>query len=378
MQRYHVECKRIEPGARDTYSEHASDFLNVRGANDDGTSIGERVEYAVALSEEGEAAFRLASNLLSLESVAEASVDGHVTQESEEDARISGMGDVPTDEDLSYHRSLFLRSGKKGRGAKLAILDTGLDATVAGWLRSMGILKGAYSFTPGDSSPTNSTNSHGTHTTTTATPDLCELYHYQVLEDSGSGTSDRIVAAIYDAVDRGVDIISMSLSGTGARDAYERAIQAARKKGILVLCAAGNTGDSSLHYPSACPSAVSVAAFDRRTDSPASFTTHNSQVDIAASGVDVLAYGYRGQLMRMSGTSMSTPGLAWTLLSLIAETGKRGDALLQALRAGARNTRASAEYEGPEWCGDVGQSERYGGKHGYRNTETRDAGDVGR
>lgn len=351
MQRFHVLAKKINPEARDAYHEHAADYLEVNGGSDDGETsapVGAVVEYSAALGPDGVAAFEMASNLIEIEPVSDSSIDLHDSAEVSPDTapHITGAGDVPTDEDLSYHRALFLRKGKRGQGVKLAVIDTGLDATVAGWLKSMGILKGAYSYTPGDDSPTNSQHSHGTHVATTATPDKCELHHYQGLDDSGGGTSDRITAAMYDAIRRGVDIISMSLSGTGAKDAYERACKAARDKGILVLCAAGNTGDSQYNYPSACPSAVSVAAFDRRTDQPASFSTYNPQVDIAACGVDVLAYGYGGRLMKLSGTSMSTPGMAFVAVSLIAETGARGDKLLQALRSGARDTRASSQSEG--------------------------------
>lgn len=347
--RYIVQAKKIDPKSRDTYDDHAEDYLDIRGGEDEGESaapLGEIVEYAVALNPAGEAAFRLASNLVSLEEVTTASADGFEAESVMEADRasVAGVGDIPTDEDTRYLKALWLRKKTKGEGVTIAVLDTGLGAPVAKMLRDMGILIGAYSYTGGNAAA--SATDHGSHVATTITPDGCRLLHYQVLGENGSGSSDKIISALYDAVKRGAKILNLSLSGGGPGDAYERAIAYARSRGALVLCATGNTGKQELRYPGACPSAVSVNAFDRTTDRPASFATSNSQVDFGSSGVNVLAFGGAGRLMKMSGSSMATPMLGWALAMLAAHTGKTGDALLQAMRAGARDTEAAAIFEG--------------------------------
>lgn len=43
---------------------------------------------------------------------------------------------------------------------------------------------------------------------------------------------------------------------------------------------------------------------------------------------------------------MATPMLGWALAMIAAHTKKTGDALLQAMRAGARDTEAAAIFEG--------------------------------
>lgn len=353
--RYHVEALKRAPGTRDAYNEHASDYLNVHGGDDEGETaapVGSRVEYAVALDSDGVAAFRLASNLISLEEVSRAETDGfeveRITTEGA-DATAEGVARVPTDDDLRYLKALWLRTRKlgKGRGVKIAVFDQGLDPTVAGWLTKLGILKGAYSFTPGDSSPTNSTASHGTHVATTATPDEVELYHYQVLDDeNGSGTSDRIQAAFYDAARRGCHFGNASLSGSGAAESYERALAYCRARGLIIFCAAGNTGSQEARYPAYAPSAESISAFDRATDDPADFTTFNTRVDFASSGKNVVAYGAGGRLLSMSGTSMATPLTTFVAAALKSLSGQSSEAVVQAMRAGARDTEDSALYEG--------------------------------
>lgn len=354
MKRYHVECLKKPPGSRDAYDEHAADYLNVHGGDDQGETsapVGARVEYAVALDSNGVAAFRMASNLISLEEVSRAEVDGfEVERIATEgvDATAEGVTRVPTDADLSYLSALWLRSRKlgKGRGVKIAVFDQGLDPTVAGWLTELGILKGAYSFTPGDSTPTNSRASHGTHVATTATPDEVELYHYQVLADEDGGTSDRIQAAFYDAAKRGCHFGNASLSGTGAAESYERALAYCRARGLIIFCAAGNTGKQEARYPAYAPSAESISAFDRATDDPTDFTTFNTRVNFASSGLGVVAYGSGGQLVSMSGTSMAAPLVMFVAACLKGLSGASSEAVVQAMRAGARDTEDSALYEG--------------------------------
>ena len=57
---------------------------------------------------------------------------------------------------------------------------------------------------------------------------------------------------------------------------------------MLVIAAAGNSGDASYNYPASYPSIMSVAATDS-TNTVAYFSQYNDQVDIAAPGVDVLS-----------------------------------------------------------------------------------------
>jgi thermitase len=77
---------------------------------------------------------------------------------------------------------------------------------------------------------------------------------------------------------------------------------------VLLVAAAGNDGNATLSYPAAYAEVVSVAATDHN-DQRASFSNANSDVEIAAPGVNVLSsYNTSDTTYKvLSGTSMATP-----------------------------------------------------------------------
>lgn len=346
--RYVYSCRRIPPVKRDVAQAYQvePDELNPDAP------VGEIAQNAVSLTDEGFAAYRSASNLLSIEEESEAHIQGDVIERDVEDASVTGVGSIPEDADLIFLQAYSMRErqGQKagvypsGAAVKIAVIDQGLGSRVASWLHSAGILAGAWSMI--GERATAATGDHGSHVATTATPDGAKLYHYQGLGDSGSGSSSGIIRAIYHAVGQGVDIINMSLGGSGGGEQYETAIRYARSRGVLVFCAAGNTGREEHHYPASCPSSISVAAYDRESGAKASFSTFNTAVDVAGSGVSVLAYLASGALGRMSGTSMATPTVVFVAALVAGMTGARGDALLQALRSAAKDMPGPATWDG--------------------------------
>jgi subtilisin family serine protease len=128
----------------------------------------------------------------------------------------------------------------------------------------------------------------------------------------------NIIGAIYYAADNGADIISMSFGGTHYSSAVLTALDYALNKGVTLFAAAGNTEDSSMQYPAGYDNVIGVGATDFN-DAIASFSTHNSSVDISAPGVDIYStlptytvmfntyYGDPYNYAYCSGTSMATP-----------------------------------------------------------------------
>jgi subtilisin family serine protease len=86
----------------------------------------------------------------------------------------------------------------------------------------------------------------------------------------------------------GANIISMSLGGGRSNKTEQRAFDSLAASGILSIAAAGNAGTSALSYPASYSSVVSVAAIDE-SKAWATFSQFNSQVEIAAPGVNVLS-----------------------------------------------------------------------------------------
>ena len=214
-------------------------------------------------------------------------------------------------------------------GAKVGIVDTGIRSThedlvgkLANCARSTGLLP-ILSGSIQEGSCADD-NGHGTHVSGTITGNAnngrgvagvafnSQLAMCKALSGPlGQGSTADVANCIRWAHDKGAKVISMSLGG-GASTTLQQAVQYAWANGgtggSLLVAAAGNDGDSTLNYPAAYAEVVSVAATDNR-DQRASFSNANSDVEVAAPGVNVLS-SYNGSdsdYTTLSGTSMATP-----------------------------------------------------------------------
>lgn len=148
-----------------------------------------------------------------------------------------------------------------------------------------------------------------------------ELYIAKVLDDEGNGTVETVVKGIEWAISEDVHIISMSFGYTGDMDPFiKAAMETALKKDIILICAAGNEGPykDSISSPGNFVKIITVGACDKNDDI-AYFSSRGAQLDFVAPGVDVFccydsksvppnlknkAYAF------LSGTSMATPFVA--------------------------------------------------------------------
>ncbi|MET9658402.1 S8 family serine peptidase [Streptomyces sp. NPDC006510] len=225
-------------------------------------------------------------------------------------------------------------AGYDGKGTKVAVLDTGVDAEHPDL---KGRVAASENFT--DSGTTDDRQGHGTHTISTvggsgAASDGkkkgvapgADLLAGKVLNDSGSGAESWIIAGMQWAVDQKADVVSMSLGSPEPTDCTDpmsvAAEELAQNKGTLFVIAAGNSGPTlnTVSSPGCAPSVLTVGAVDR-DDSTAQFSSrgpvigsHTLKPEISAPGVGISAaaaggrgiYAYRS----MSGTSMATPHVA--------------------------------------------------------------------
>lgn len=145
------------------------------------------------------------------------------------------------------------------------------------------------------------------------------MHIVKVFNASGWGYSSSLVAAIETCADNGSDVVNMSLGGGGASQTEANAMQNLFNQGVLLIAAAGNDGSAysstdALSYPASYNAVMSVAAVDSNK-ALASFSQKNSQVEIAAPGVNVFSTypegtGSQGNYGNMSGTSMASPHVA--------------------------------------------------------------------
>lgn len=212
---------------------------------------------------------------------------------------------------------------------KVAVLDTGIRASHEDLAANT---IGGYDYVNNDSDP-NDDCGHGTHVSGTvaavtdngkgvAGMSQASIIHHKVLGPVGglftvtcSGSSSDINAAIMDATDEGVRIVSMSLGGGGFSTSGNNAVNYAWDRDVLVVAAAGNDGASnSVDYPAAYDNAIAVAALTS-SKSKASYSDMGPEVEIAAAGSNVEStYNSNDQSYdSLSGTSMATPHVAGAL-----------------------------------------------------------------
>jgi serine protease len=116
------------------------------------------------------------------------------------------------------------------------------------------------------------------------------MHIVKVFGDSCAWTySSDLITALTTCRDAGAKVVNMSLGGGKAIGPWEeRAFNDAYNAGVLLVAAAGNAGNTSLSYPASYNSVISVAAIDQGKV-VADFSQKNSQVEVAAPGVDVLS-----------------------------------------------------------------------------------------
>ncbi|MEU6372015.1 S8 family serine peptidase [Streptomyces sp. NPDC046909] len=248
------------------------------------------------------------------------------------DAKVEATLDQSTKQ---VHAPEAWAAGYDGKGTKVAVLDTGVDADHPDL---KGRITAAQNFT--DSADADDHQGHGTHTTSTVggtgaasggkkkgVAPGADLLNGKVLNDYGYGETSWIIAGMQWAVDQGADVVSMSLGNPDERDCTDPMAQATEElarshTNTLFVIAAGNSGpgDNTVSSPGCAPSVLTVGAVDR-DDSTANFSSrgpvygsHTLKPEITAPGVAISAaaaggrgvYAYRS----MSGTSMATPHVA--------------------------------------------------------------------
>ncbi|MEV4116345.1 S8 family serine peptidase [Nonomuraea sp. NPDC049695] len=249
--------------------------------------------------------------------------------------------------------------GFTGEGVKVAVLDTGIDAThpdLAGKVSSR------KDFT--DEPDERDLVGHGTHVASTIAGSGAAsggryrgvaagvtLLDGRVCDESGFCSDSAILAGMQWAAEQGARVVNMSLGGsdTPEEDPLEQAVEALSDQyGTLFVIAAGNEGmERGVSTPATANAALAVGAVDK-SDELAAFSNMGPvpgddtlKPDITAPGVDITAARGKdspgtGSYVALSGTSQATPHVTGTA-ALLAEQHPewKGDLLKAALMASA-------------------------------------------
>lgn len=206
----------------------------------------------------------------------------------------------------------------EGKGVKVAVIDTGIDASHPDL---SGSVDGGYSAITKTENPADyqDDNGHGSHVAGTiaghrdgkgvvGVAPKARLYAVKVLDADGSGNLSDVVDGIVWAAKNHMDVANMSLGAPVDSEAMHRAVRFARGSGVVIVAAAGNSG-GSVGFPGAYDDTIAVAASDSN-DKLASFSSRGPEVDFIAPGVDVLSAKMNGGFISYSGTSMAAPHVA--------------------------------------------------------------------
>lgn len=137
----------------------------------------------------------------------------------------------------------------------------------------------------------------------TSAPDAM-IIPIKVLDSDGFGTTFALAAGIYDAIDRGADVINISLISPEESTAVNQAVAEAVSRGVVVIAAAGNEFSGRETFPAASPGAIAVAAVDLY-DQVLAYSGHGDHISLCAPGLNVLSILPGDEQASASGTSVA-------------------------------------------------------------------------
>ncbi|MFQ5716432.1 MAG: S8 family peptidase [Nitrospinales bacterium] len=227
--------------------------------------------------------------------------------------------------------------GSTGAGVQVAVLDTGIDE---GHPDLKGNIRGGVNFVAKDPrknevDPTKwrDENGHGTHVAgiigaedndigvVGVAPDVSFLA-VRVLDNRGFGLVSAVISGIEWAINHETRVINMSLGLDMDIQALHDAVDAAHGAGIVVVAAAGNSGDGigttdEVSFPAKYTSVIAVAATDSADITPF-WSAEGQEIELAAPGVDIPSTWKGGKYKTLSGTSMASPHVAGVAALMLA------------------------------------------------------------
>ena len=196
----------------------------------------------------------------------------------------------------------------------IAVLDSGIDTHEEFASR----LTEGWNVPDGTDSFADECSSHGTHVTGIMAAEGdndqgvagvnwgCRIMPVVVV-DGCTGFESWVAEGIIWAVDRGADIINMSLQYSAGNQLLADAVAYAHAAGVIQVAAAGNTGGADdVQAPARFAETIAVAAIDNR-DQHWPSSSAGPEIDLAAPGWRVYSCSSSFNYVYKNGTSMAAP-----------------------------------------------------------------------
>lgn len=202
-----------------------------------------------------------------------------------------------------------------GEGIRVGIIDTGVCTShpdLKSRIADGACFSGSHSI--------EDFNGHGTHVAGIVAAERngkgvvgvapkAELYIAKAFDKNGKTDYTAIEKSVLWLVNCGVDVINMSFSSGFTSARYATLMRLAHRKGITMICAAGNeglSGSDTIGYPASFDETIAVSAVDINKNI-ADFSSRGSAAEISAAGIDIYSTYLNGGYALLSGTSMATP-----------------------------------------------------------------------
>lgn len=263
--------------------------------------------------------------------------------------------------------------GLTGAGVKIAVIDTGVDASHPDFA---GRVAQAVTFVADGRGPED-VHGHGTHVASIAAGSGAAsdgrlhgvapgatILSGRVCNQYGECLTSDVLAGMEWAAEQGAQIVNLSLGSTGTEeiDPLEEAVnRLSTERGVLFVTAAGNEGGPrTVRTPATAEAALAVGAVDA-ADQLASFSSRGPgsaaqplKPEITAPGVTIVAARAAGtstgqpvdeRYTRFSGTSMATPHVVGAAALLLQQHPSWTGAQLKAALMGSAAPQANSVYE---------------------------------